>query len=615
MQQNTGNRTAQKTRDEKRIAILDLISRNALTVFFQPIYAARTGMLHGYEALTRIQAESSFPTISDLFRQAKQTDIISTLDVYCRENAIRNAVAQGIRDRNALLFINICPETLIDAAHKNGLTEEYIERWGLKKEQIILEITEESAIQKFELFKKAVDYYRQRGYKIAIDDFGAGYGGMKMLSIIEPDFIKIDRHFISQIDRTTVKYNLVDCIVTACHRMGIQIIAEGIEREEEMIAVLNMDIEFFQGYYLSHPSPALNGKSISVPCMPLQRIHPIVDQFFVGAIAQRVEPICPQASVMEAFNRFMKQPGLRSLPVVKGTQTIGMLHRSRFLENQILGKYGYGFALNQYKTVEERMERQFLMIESSITLEEAAQRIQSRKAEVLYEDICITRNGNYFGTLPINILLDAITERSIRLAKGANPLTGLPGNEFIQREINRKLAQNMHFDICYIDIDNFKPYNDHYGFEKGDTVIKTLGDILIAACRTERSGFHFTGHIGGDDFIVITRPQDSLAVCTRIISDFDASLPLFHGQEDFQQGRYSAFNRKGLEEIISLLSLSIGIVSTEFYKITSYAQLASIATEVKKAAKAQAGSSIVRDRRTLDFQNVFRAHEEEAPLL
>jgi diguanylate cyclase (GGDEF)-like protein len=585
--------------DDRQI-ILDLIYENSLTVHFQPIFASRDGSIYGYEALTRIKQDSPFTSISELFQKAKQTETISSLDVCCRENAISQAVAQRMRDRDAYLFINICPETLVDSAHRNGLTDEYAERWGFRKEHIILEITEESAIHKFTIFKQAVDYYRKRGYKIAIDDFGAGYGGMKMLSIIEPDYVKIDRHFISNIDKENMKYNLVDCIVTACHRLGIRVIAEGIERDEELYTVVNMDIEMLQGYYLKKPSPDLNGDRISIPIPKSQRFSTLCLQethCFVGAIAEKVVPTHPEAAVLDIFSRFIKNPELRGLPVVKGNRVVGMLHRSRFLENQILGKYGYGFALNQYKTVGQLMEQRFFVVEANTALEEAAQKIQHRKSEFRYEDICITKNGHYFGTLPISVLLDAITEKSLWLAKGSNPLSGLPGNEFIQREINKKLSQSMHFDVCYLDIDNFKPYNDHYGFEKGDYVIKTLARILSDVIAKSHNDFDFIGHIGGDDFIIITRPQNSPLTCKKIISYFESHLLEFHDSSDFERGFYLSHNRRGEEEVCPLLSLSIGIVSTEFYKIESYAQLASIATEVKKAAKSQTGSSIVRDRR------------------
>ncbi|HEX8949705.1 MAG TPA: EAL domain-containing protein [Dissulfurispiraceae bacterium] len=594
---------AKVNKELDRRMILDLLDHNAFTIHYQPIFSAHDGCVYGYEALTRLRDGFGDVNIGELFKKAILTNTISSLDVHCRTNAIAQASSLGINQQNAHLFINVCPETLTDPAHNVGITDELAEKWNIPKEKIILEITEESAIHNYNLFKESIAYYRERGYKIAIDDFGAGHGGLKMLSIIEPDFVKIDRHFISSIDKAIIKYNLVDSIATACHRMGIKVIAEGIERNEELETVLNMGIELLQGFYLHRPSPMLNGDKAMIPVLHSRKqngLHTRGEQSFIGDIAHEVDPISSSATVMAAFNRFIKNSDLRGLPVVDDGCVLGMLHRIRFLENQVLGKFGYGLSLNSYKSVSQLMEQQLLMVEANTTLEEVAQRISSRKSEYLYDDICITRNGKYFGTVAISSLLDAIAERSLALAKGANPLTGLPGNEFIQREIDKKLLQNMHFDVCYIDINNFKPFNDHYGFEKGDGVIRALGNIAETTVTSFESGsFNFVGHIGGDDFIVITRPQISMAVCERIVSRFEAQLVDFHGTEDCGRGSYLSRNRKNEEEKFRLLSLSIGIVSTEVHKIESYAQLASIATEVKKAAKMKEGSSIVRDRRLM----------------
>ncbi len=593
----------QEIRRIDRHTILELLDGNSLTAHYQPIFSAKDGAVYGYEALTRIIGDKSNIDIGELFKKAILTKTISTLDVHCRGNALKQASALGISGRNAHLFINVCPETLIDPAHNVGITDELADTWGIPKEKIILEITEESAIHNYNLFKQSITYYRNRGYKIAIDDFGAGHGGLKMLSIIEPDFVKIDRHFISDIDKAIIKSNLVDSIATACHRMGIKVIAEGIEQKEELEAVLNMGIELLQGFLLHKPSPMLNGDKAVIPALHSRKIsglHTRGEQSFIGDIVHDTDPVDPSATIMTVFNRFIKNPGLRGLPVVEDCRVLGMLHRIKFLENQILGKCGYGLSLNSYKSILQLMEQQFLIVEANTTLEDVAQRISSRKTEFLYDDVCVTKNGKYFGTVAISSLLDAITERSLVLARGTSPLTGLPGNEFIQREIDKKLSQNMHFDICYIDIDNFKPYNDHYGFERGDSVLRALAGIVeTTLASVENGSFNFVGHIGGDDFIVITRPQISIPVCERIISRFEAQLVDFHGREDYEKNSYTSKNRKGEEETFNLLSLSTGIVSTEVHKIESYAQLASIATEVKKAAKMQDGSSIVRDKRMM----------------
>ncbi|MBI1811658.1 MAG: GGDEF domain-containing protein, partial [Nitrospirae bacterium] len=443
--------------------------------------------------------------------------------------------------------------------------------------------------------------------KIAIDDFGAGYGGLKMLSMIEPDFVKIDRYFISNIDKATVKFNLVDSMASACHRLGIKVIAEGIEQEEELKTVMNMGIALLQGYYLHKPSPVLNGDRAQISMLHNKSASCCMQNdelCFIGDIAHNITPIHPSGDIWSAFNRFVEDPAIRVIPVVDDSRIVGILHRNRFLENSILGNYGFAMHLNATKRIHDLMEQPSMIVDANTTLEDVAQRIQSRKSEFLYDDICITKNGKYHGMVAVHILLNAITERSLILARNANPLSGLPGNESIQREINKRISQNMHFDVCYIDINNFKPYNDHYGFEKGDTVIKTLSCIIEDSLKPEDFDSSFAGHIGGDDFIVIMPPQISLPVCEKIISSFESTLPVLHDTEDHGKGYYISKNRRDEKETFNLLSISIGIVSAEVHKIKSFAQLASIATEVKKAAKVQSasgkGSSIVRDRRLME---------------
>jgi diguanylate cyclase (GGDEF)-like protein len=586
--------------------IIELIDNDLLTVHFQPIYSVNDGTVYAYEALTRIKEGARvkdgflFNNIGDLFKSAILVNFISHLDVICRANAFKCAALQGFKKAESYLCVNICPETLMDPAHLVGITDQLTVEYDIPKEKIILEITEESAISNLELFRKTVNRYRERGYKVAIDDFGAGYGGLKMLSMIEPELVKIDCHFISNIDKATVKYNLVDAIATACHRMGIKIVAEGIEREEELAIIMNMGIELLQGFYLSRPAPDLRDRPVALPRLPVLEANACLlnlEQNFMGEIARKVEPISPAESVTTAFHRFSNVPEIRGLPVVEDDRVLGMMHRQRFLEDQILGKYGYGFSLNTYKKVQDLMERQFFMAEASANIQDVAQMIQIRKQDFLYDDICITKNGKYLGTVSVMSILDAITEKSIQLARGANPLSGLPGNEFIQREIEKRLSQKMHFDVCYLDLDHFKPFNDHYGFERGDTVIKALAQILRDYIETEKDKFNFVGHIGGDDFIMILRPKISLPVCETVIQKFESGLPLLHGGEDYQKGFYVSEDRQGKEQNYSILSISIGIVSTEDINVRSYAQIASIATEVKKAAKMKEGSSIVKNRR------------------
>lgn len=591
----TRNRDLHVPSDRERIC--ELVDANALAIHFQAIYSVSERQPYGFEALTRIRAENPFFSIDELFQKAVATGVISALDMQCRENAFEAAAGLGLTKKGCRLFLNFCPETLLYPAHRAGLTDQLAEKWSIPKESIILEITEQEAIRNYGLFKQSIEHYRERGYQIAIDDFGAGYGGLKMLSIIEPDFVKIDRHFISDIDKSIVKHNLVDSIATACHRIGIKVIAEGVEQAEELKVILDMGIDLVQGFLLHRPSasppegrPAFPASHSSLPIPN--------EQMVIGDLARPVEPIRPDEQVMHAFQRFIDDPSLRGLPVVDEGRVCGMLGRWRFLENRMLGRFGYGFALNSYKTVEGILGPNFLLVAASSPLEEVARKIGTRREEHLYDDICIDKCGKYLGTVPVSALLDAMTERSLSQARGTNPLSGLPGNEFIQSQIQKLLTQNMHFDVCYLDIDHFKPFNDCCGFEKGDQVIRRLGEIAVAALQGQNGGgFGFVGHIGGDDFILVCRPRHSIPICEQIVREFEAVRPLFHNPETMAACGYLAEGREGEERFFGLLSLSIGIVSTEVHRAGSVAEIASLASEVKKAAKMQKGSTIVRDRR------------------
>ena len=317
----------------------------------------------------------------------------------------------------------------------------------------------------------------------------------------------------------------------------------------------------------------------------------------IGDISCKPPTIRPGDTILVALNRFQADRELTVLPVVELGKVVGIINRSSFLEEHVIGRHGFGLHINYAKKIRDLMLPVELTVDRSATIEEAATLIQaSRHVLTRIDNICVTNGDEYFGIVNVNRLVDAITSINLALAKGANPLTGLPGNESIQREIHQRLARKMPFDIAYIDIDNFKPFNDNYSFQKGDTVIKSLGDMAMGVLG-EAGSRSFLGHIGGDDFIVITEPHLSEKVANDIIVSFEANLAEFHGEEDFAIGSYRSTNRKGEQETFALLSLSIGIVNTRVTPVSSYAQLASLSTEVKKAAKKISGSSVVMNRR------------------
>jgi len=181
--------------------------------------------------------------------------------------------------------------------------------------------------------------------------------------------------------------------------------------------------------------------------------------------------------------------------------------------------------------------------------------------------------------------------------KEANPLTGLPGNRAIEKELQGRIEGKEPFAFLYLDIDNFKPYNDHYGYQKGDDAILFLGDIVTEAVNSLGGVNDFVGHIGGDDFVVITSPARAEFISRHIIDEFDkGSLILLH-EEDIGRGFMEVQNRLGEIKRMPLMSLTIALVVDDEGKLKHYAQVNDIASELKQYGKAMVGSVVVRERR------------------
>ncbi len=183
--------------------------------------------------------------------------------------------------------------------------------------------------------------------------------------------------------------------------------------------------------------------------------------------------------------------------------------------------------------------------------------------------------------------------RRRELEGGANPSTRLPGNVAIERTIRRRIESNQPIAVCYTDLDNFKAYNDTYGFLKGDAVIHQTAHVLLAAVEQAGNRDDFVGHIGGDDFIVITTPNRAEAVCARAIAAFDALAPLFYDAETRARGYIDAHDRQGRPMRFPFVSLSIAVVGNGQRAILHWAEVAHRAVELKKRAKEIVGSAYV----------------------
>lgn len=213
----------------------------------------------------------------------------------------------------------------------------------------------------------------------------------------------------------------------------------------------------------------------------------------------------------------------------------------------------------------------------------------------------LKKNVEYFIKSPIDDEYIYYTIRNIIRLMSSNrkvsPLTGLPGNLQIQLELKKKLLKKEDFAILYFDLDNFKEYNDTYGFLKGDEVIKFTAKTILKVMHEYKPEDSFVGHIGGDDFVAIISDVDYEKLCQDIITRFDSNIKEYFNEEDIQRGYLEVANRKGIIEQVAITALSIGVVTVSPGEYTNPLEIGEVGAQVKHLAKTQIGSAYVINRR------------------
>ncbi|MBV5339758.1 MAG: diguanylate cyclase [Deltaproteobacteria bacterium] len=202
--------------------------------------------------------------------------------------------------------------------------------------------------------------------------------------------------------------------------------------------------------------------------------------------------------------------------------------------------------------------------------------------------------GDEIGALSQDFMHMAVRLKELeQLSLDASPLTRLPGNIAIERSINRRLREKSSFAMCYLDLDNFKSYNDRYGYIKASEVLKKTGEVIHEVVKRLNDPDAFVGHIGGDDFVVIIDAKLAKAACQDIIADFDAMVPSYYSEEDRASGAIKGVDRYGVPRIFPLLSISIAALTCQPGNYTTAAEIATAAASVKDRVKKASGSNYI----------------------
>ncbi|WP_147821343.1 GGDEF domain-containing protein [Salidesulfovibrio onnuriiensis] len=560
---------------------------------YQPILDFRTGNICGWEALARGPQGSPFESPLVMFELAEQIGRLFSLEEVCREKAIRNLgpIAAGQR-----LFLNIHPKTMADPAFTPGKTLALLQEVGLSPKNIVFEITERHSLQDFSLFYRTLDHYRSQGFQIALDDTGSGYSGLSSIAELHPEFIKLDKSLIHNIHRDPVKRALVETTVTFADKIKSRIVAEGIETRDQAVCLMDIGVHCGQGYYLGYPEKPK--PELSPECRELQSMSELPRKTVtcsipIGEIAEAPYAVDSSFIVADAQDFFSNNQQFPSIVVTEDNVPRGLVmeyHLNRQLSSQ------YGVALFSKRSITDVMDESPLIVDKSTPVEQAARMAMDRETLKAYDEVIITRKGVLFGVVTVQKLLNTLARVQVEMARGTNPLTGLPGNVALEQEVESRITRKDSFCIIYGDLDHFKVYNDTYGFKNGDAIIKLAADIMSWAATKHCPKDSLLCHIGGDDFVLITKPESVEKTCISVLRCFKRLVNRHYSAQDRDRGWIHAKGRDGKKRQYPLVSISLGVI--EIQGQCTLMEIGERAADIKKYAKSIAGNAYAKDRRT-----------------
>lgn len=238
--------------NQTRSQLLEILNRENISVLAQPIMNLSSGDIFGWEILTRGPQNSPFYTPTELFELAYQADLLTKMEFLVLKKAFHEISDRSIKEQ---VFLNVTPVSLSHPLFLQRLLELLSQYPSVAPSQIVLEITERHAIRDFQHMGEIMAVYRSHGFRFAVDDAGAGYSSLQSISELIPDIIKIDRSVIQNIDQVMVKQSLLKALLHFAKNINCEVIAEGVERQEEVTMLYELDVNMVQGFYFAHPQP------------------------------------------------------------------------------------------------------------------------------------------------------------------------------------------------------------------------------------------------------------------------------------------------------------------------------------------------------------------------
>lgn len=570
------------------------LGKAVLDSAFQPIVEVTTGATFGYETLLRGHDQLGFKSPLDLIDRLAETGQLAALEQMMSGRALAKFTSiHGYQ--SSTLFINLDFRLIPEGAVLLDALIKHLRVHGIPPSSICFELSERFDNTAAPEFGEVIAKMRRSGFKIAIDDFGVGRGEFKLLCDYPVDYLKIDRHFINGLGDAPRKQHLVRSIVSIAHTLGIRVIAEGVETEAEFLACREFGVDMVQGWYVARPSVNVEDQR---PSFPHLRDHSrargaggSLDELLIRKQIETLPYVYENDSIEKVFEMFRKNPEHSYFPVLNvNDEPRGIIQETQ-LKEFIYHPFGRDLLKNRDYL---RPVSFFVKNAPIISLDSDTEDLVSAFANM---DGChcvlLTENMRYAGAISAASLIRILNEKQLKTALDQNPLTGLPGNLAIVDYLRHACADADQVRyLCYCDFDNFKPFNDRYGFHAGDHA------ITLFAALMRRYFFHdneFIGHVGGDDFFIglkgITE-EEMLHPLGRLLGDFSTEVMTLYSDTERRDGYIIGHGRDGVAARIPLMRCSIGVLELPAGVVISDIDRISAGIAHVKALAKQSGSGL-----------------------
>ncbi|MGH7245076.1 MAG: EAL domain-containing protein [Phycisphaerales bacterium] len=499
----------------------------AVSAAFQPIVDLKCGEIAGFETLTRLSDASEFKSPAELFDAAEKAGELWNIEEVTRRVSLASATSWPSGSK---LFLNTTPQVFADPRFCSELLRAVRATPGLSPTRIVLEITERSAHQHDHSLDEQVRMVKAAGFEVAIDDVGAGTSGLNRIMALRPHWLKLDRELIENISHDRVRQNLIRFFLRFATLSGVKLIAEGIEREDELETLMELGVMYGQGYLLARPGARD------------QTLRPEIREFIrarrVGgttasrrdsnvASVQRyvrpVEMVDSRRKVIDVASEIMRKPALPGVLVMQSGRPAGWCERDTLLRCAAEDMHA--------QQMEYVVRPDVVCTGPETTIPDALELASGREERCVGLPLIVTDDNGVVGMLSIGDLLhaaaDLARETNLRIA----PITGLPGRVLADEHLRSILdarsasigsigvATTTH-DVAIVNIRSFARYNDSMGYELGDELLRRVCDLFRTSVRSECPNMFFA-HIGDDRFLA-TAPTGTLeGPIEKFLREFD----------------------------------------------------------------------------------------------